>query len=644
MVYCNISNSSFSYKKKMVQPTPAKILVNISLDVELNNELLSWAIGAAARPNDTIVALHILGKDSSRKLESTTYSKTSLRQAKAFVISMVGEFYETCQSKQVNLEARVSSGSSIGRGLIDEAISIGASYLVVGGLRKRNQSQRSSLGIMKYCFEHAPDYCSVVTVGISRQSQQHLDSECSPLEASSCQISSIRPNKDARVGNDIPLYKFFDSNIREEQSFRKKKNQQRSPTQSSNDKPSPRAVLDGPHGIEEGYLSHEESSIAESPKMQLKEQGRSNIWKHLSPMRLLFPFRSTFDGRVRDRSQSFSDKENRQPSWSCFSYEEISNATNHFHQAIAFADNIVGRGGYAVVYRGDLCDGRTIAVKRLAKDNTDENKQKEFLMELGVLGHVCHPNTACLIGCCFENGLHLIFEFSPNGNLSSALHGKDCNMLEWPVRYKIVIGIARGLHYLHKCCKRRIIHRDIKASNVLLGPDFEPQITDFGLAKWLPKQWTHHSVIPIEGTFGYLAPEYFMHGIVDEKTDVFAFGVLLLEIITGRRPIDMSKQSLMFWAKPLIESVNIEALADSKLESNYDVDEMRRLVLTASYCIRQSSLWRPSMNEVLQLLTNGNDSEIAQNWRMHECKVDEIDDYTVDFDSRSSTNQIFQDC
>ncbi|KAF9617613.1 hypothetical protein IFM89_037676 [Coptis chinensis] len=363
---------------------------------------------------------------------------------------------------------------------------------------------------MKYCFEHAPDYCSVVTVGISRQSQQHLDSECSPLEG--------------------------------EQSFRKKKNQQRSPTQSSNDKPSPRAVLDGPHGIEEGYLSHEESSIAESPKMQLKEQGRSNIWKHLSPMRLLFPFRSTFDGRVRDRSQSFSDKENRQPSWSCFSYEEISNATNHFHQAIAFADNIVGQGGYAVVYRGDLCDGRTIAVKRLEKDNTDENKQKEFLMEVGVLGHVCHPNTACLIGCCLENGLHLIFEFSPNGNLSSALHGKDCNMLEWPVRYKIVIGIARGLHYLHKCCKRRIIHRDIKASNVLLGPDFEPQITDFGLAKWLPKQWTHHSVIPIEGTFGYLAPEYFMHGIVDEKKDVFAFGVLLLEIITGRRPIDMSKQ------------------------------------------------------------------------------------------------------
>ncbi|KAF9622465.1 hypothetical protein IFM89_031671 [Coptis chinensis] len=225
-------------------------------------------------------------------------------------------------------------------------------------------------------------------------------------------------------------------------------------------------------------------------------------------MRLLFPFRSTFDGRVRGRSRVSLTKKTGNLLGFASSYEEISNATNHFHQ-----DNIVGRGGYQWYLRGDLCDGRTIAVKRLAKDNTDENKQKEFLMELGVLGHVCNPNTTCLIGCCFENGLHLIFEFSPNGNLSSALY-------------------------------------------------------DFGLAKWLPKQWTHHYVIPIEGTFGYLAPEYFMHGIVDEKTDVFAFGVLLLEIITGRRPIDMSKQSLMFWEKPLIESVNIEALADSKLEKS----------------------------------------------------------------------------
>ncbi|THU47838.1 hypothetical protein C4D60_Mb09t19860 [Musa balbisiana] len=245
------------------------------------------------------------------------------------------------------------------------------------------------------------------------------------------------------------------------------------------------------------------------------------------------------------------------PSWRCFSYEEISRATNKFHP-----DNLVGRGGFAEVFKGSLRSGQNVAVKRLAKGEAGQLKEKEFLVELGILGHVRHPNTANLIGCCIENGLHLI--------------------------------------------------------------------SDFGLAKWLPKQWTHHSVIPIEGTFGYLAPEYFMHGIVDEKTDVFAFGVLLLEIVTGRRPVDTSKQSLLVWAKPLIESGRIAELADPKLEGKYDMDQMQRLVLTASYCVRQSSIWRPPMSKVLGLLTNDRDSLEAQiRSIIPECQVDEMDDYNL---------------
>ncbi|CAI0402903.1 unnamed protein product [Linum tenue] len=203
-------------------------------------------------------------------------------------------------------------------------------------------------------------------------------------------------------------------------------------------------------------------------------------------------------------------------------------------------------------------------------------------------------------------------------------------VLEWDTRYRIALGVARGLHYLHKCCKHRIIHRDIKASNVLLGPDYEPQITDFGLAKWLPNKWTHHAVIPIEGTFGYLAPEYFMHGIVDEKTDVYSFGVLLLEIISGRRPVDSSMQNLLLWAKPLMESGNVAELADPKLEGKYEADQMYRVVLTASYCVRQSAAWRPSMSEVLELLTTGQqDSEVAKSWRIPKFTSDELDDFSM---------------
>ncbi|XP_041018987.1 receptor-like cytosolic serine/threonine-protein kinase RBK1 isoform X3 [Juglans microcarpa x Juglans regia] len=174
--------------------------------------------------------------------------------------------------------------------------------------------------------------------------------------------------------------------------------------------------------------------------------------------------------------------------------------------------------------------------------------------------------------------------------------------LEWKIRFKVAIGVAEGLDYLHHNCHRRIIHRDIKASNILLTQDYNAQISDFGLAKWLPEKWAHHVVFPIEGTFGYLAPEYFMHGIVDEKTDVFAFGVLLLELITGRRAVDSSRQSLAIWAKPLLDTYNVKELADPRLGDAYDPSEMKRAMYAASMCIHHLSSMRPQMNGVVQIL------------------------------------------
>jgi serine/threonine protein kinase len=129
-------------------------------------------------------------------------------------------------------------------------------------------------------------------------------------------------------------------------------------------------------------------------------------------------------------------------------------------------------------------------------------------------------------------------------------------------------------------------------------------MSDFGLAKWLPKQWTHHTVTPIEGTFGYLAPEYFIHGIVDEKKNVFAFGFFLLELITGRQPIDSSQQSLVIWAKPFIDSRNIRGLADPCINDKYNVHEMRCVIFTISLCVQQSTHLLPCMGHVLQLLTS----------------------------------------
>ncbi|KAF5461782.1 hypothetical protein F2P56_017853 [Juglans regia] len=588
-------------------PAPAKILIGLSFDAEESKEALSWAIGVVARPDDSIVAVHVLvGKEKKNEVVKKKQSK--FRQAKAYVISVLGEFAKTCQSKQINLEARVVFSSSVGKGLIEEVKSISADLLLLRGSRKR--TNRFSHETTGYCFEHAPESCTVISVGKWGRAQQYSDQS-----SSGWSNGSIDSDREAS-----PL---------------------QTPTVSDTkkDKNSPKSVLDElgqeSNSAADDSFSSGETRISESPPLASNFRSQSKTRKQPSPCRL---FSAIFGSPLRKTKGSLSDKERQQPLLKCFSYEEISNATSNFHP-----DNIVGRGGYSEVYRGDLSGGKTIAVKRLAKDNKDANKEREFLMELGIIGHVSHPNTASLVGYCFEKGFYLILDFSQNGNLSSALHGKTCRSLEWPIRYKIAIGVARGLHYLHKCCKHRIIHRDIKASNVLLGPDYEPQITDFGLAKWLPNKWTHRAVTPIEGTFGYLAPEYFMHGIVDEKIDVFAFGVLLLEIVTGRRPVDSSKQNLVLWAKPLMESGNLRQLADPKLEGKYDLEELHRIVLTASLCVRQSSIWRPSMSEVLELLSSGQDSKFAKSRRIPKFTSDELDDYSMAFGYEVPTEICLED-
>ncbi|KAG5011922.1 hypothetical protein AAZX31_09G052900 [Glycine max] len=294
------------------------------------------------------------------------------------------------------------------------------------------------------------------------------------------------------------------------------------------------------------------------------------------------------------------------PSWKCFSYEELFDATNDFS-----SENVIGRGGYAEVYKGTLNGGDEVAVKRLTRTSTDERKEKEFLLEIGTIGHVRHSNVLPLLGCCIDNGLYLVFELSTVGSVASLIHDENLPPLDWKTRYKIALGTARGLHYLHKGCKRRIIHRDIKASNILLTADFEPKISDFGLARWLPSQWTHHSIAPIEGTFGHLAPEYYLHGVVDEKTDVFAFGVFLLEVISGRKPVDGSHQSLHSWAKPILSKGEIENLVDPRLGGAYDVTQFNRVAFAASLCIRASATCRPIMSEVL---------EVMEEWEMDKGK------------------------
>ncbi|CDY66762.1 BnaCnng52260D [Brassica napus] len=278
-----------------------------------------------------------------------------------------------------------------------------------------------------------------------------------------------------------------------------------------------------------------------------------------------------------------------------FSFSDLKTATNNFAP-----ENLIGKGGYAEVYKGKFSNGQMVAIKRLMRGNSEEIII-DFLSEMGIMAHVNHPNIAKLLGYGVEGGMHLVLELSPHGSLASMLYSSKEKM-KWSIRYKIALGVAEGLVYLHSGCHRRIIHRDIKAANILLTHDFLPQICDFGLAKWLPEHWTHHIVSKFEGTFGYLAPEYLTHGIVDEKTDVFALGVLLLELVTGRRALDYSKQSLVLWAKPLMKKNKIRELIDPSLAGEYEWTQIKLVVLAASLSIQESSLERPGMSQVVEIL------------------------------------------
>ncbi|GJZ87116.1 receptor-like cytosolic serine/threonine-protein kinase RBK2 isoform X1 [Tanacetum coccineum] len=287
-------------------------------------------------------------------------------------------------------------------------------------------------------------------------------------------------------------------------------------------------------------------------------------------------------------------------SWTNFSLKELKTATNNFSR-----ENLIGEGGYSEVYKGHLHDGQLIAVKRLIR-GTPEEMTSDFLSELGILVHVKHPNISHVIGYGVDDGMYLVLPLSQYGSLASLLSGQK-EKLEWGARYNIAIGTASGLSYLHEGCQRRIIHRDIKAANILLSEDFEPKISDFGLAKWLPDQWLNLTVSQFEGTFGYLAPEIFLNGLIDEKTDVYAYGVLLLEIITGRPALDESQKSLVMWAKPLIASKNFEELLDPHLSGACDVEQLNRIVSVASICINHVPTERPKMGQVYRMLKGEED-------------------------------------
>ncbi|CAA3005232.1 cold-responsive kinase 1-like [Olea europaea subsp. europaea] len=285
-----------------------------------------------------------------------------------------------------------------------------------------------------------------------------------------------------------------------------------------------------------------------------------------------------------------------------YSYKELQLATENFNPR-----NKIGEGGFGSVYKGRLKDGSLAAIKVLSV----ESKQgvREFLTEIITISGMEHENLVKLYGCCAERDHRiLVYGYVENNSLSQTLLGDGYSNIQfsWRTRTKICIGVARGLAFLHEEVRPHIIHRDIKPSNILLGKDLTAKISDFGLAKLFPDNLTHIST-RVAGTIGYLAPEYAMQGQLTRKADVYGFGVLLLEIVSGRcntnKRLPVEERYLLETAWKLYEKRELIQLVDMTLEGDFDMDEACRYLKIGLLCTQDMPKSRPAMSTVLKLLT-----------------------------------------
>jgi serine/threonine protein kinase len=284
-----------------------------------------------------------------------------------------------------------------------------------------------------------------------------------------------------------------------------------------------------------------------------------------------------------------------------FRYADLQYATKNFSEKL-------GAGSFGSVFKGSLSGSTTIAVKRL--DGVRQG-EKQFRAEVSSTGVVQHVNLVKLIGFCCEGDRRLlVYEYMPNGSLDSHLFQSNGTVLDWTVRYQIALGVARGLAYLHASCRDCIIHCDIKPENILLDGSFTPKVADFGMAKFLGRDFSH-VVTTMRGTVGYLAPEWISGTAITSKVDVYSYGMVLLEIISGSRNASKQQSSQdgdvqeayfpVRVARGLVDG-DIASLVDANLLGEANMEEVERVCKVACWCIQDVEFDRPTMSEVVQFL------------------------------------------
>ncbi|KNA16239.1 hypothetical protein SOVF_090890 [Spinacia oleracea] len=293
-----------------------------------------------------------------------------------------------------------------------------------------------------------------------------------------------------------------------------------------------------------------------------------------------------------------------------FSYKELKTVTNDFKSS-----NKVGEGSFGSVYKGCLEDGSTVAVKVLSVELESLQGEREFISEITALSNIKHANLISLKGCCISSGNRfLIYDYMENNSIALAFQGgyESRRKFSWKIRKELLLGIAKGLAFLHEEVKPHIVHRDIKPANILLDKNFKPKIADFGLAKLFMDNTSHVST-RVAGTLGYLAPEYAISGHLTRKSDIYSFGVLLLHMVSGLPVVESNlEQGDTYLVKKVwkvYKAKNLQQLMDPSLDGDYPEEEASEVLKVGLLCVQETSGLRPQMSAVVKMLTDGKSRE-----------------------------------
>uniref|UniRef100_A0A0E0MKB3 Protein kinase domain-containing protein n=1 Tax=Oryza punctata TaxID=4537 RepID=A0A0E0MKB3_ORYPU len=632
------------------------VVVGVRDDAE-GRELLTWALAMVASAGDRVVALHV-ATPAAAVADQEGAMKMAARRIRATesLAALLRAYHDFCDLNQISLELRICHGSSIKKTLVNEASSYGAAHLILGVTNNsrshlRPSSSSSSTTVAKYCEKRVPPSCSVLAVVNGRvvyrrdASQQQLNQCISPLVETPRRIY----RKLVRAATMINREKSQDDtaiagggrhlrrNISTPTSAPVSPVVAFTPRQARSPEVAAGWPLLSPD-LKSALPEWTEMSVARwamhlpsrcpalSPLNPCKNSGDQATSPAITASETPSP---AIDDAAEQVAEELASLRNKYSSkYTMFSYSELARITCNFSP-----DQIIGKGGASEVYKGCCDDGKEVAVKVL---KSSDKVIEELVSEMEIVSSVRHDNAMPLTGFCLDDGgeLMLVYDYMARGSLEEILHGEKEGkyMFGWPERFKVAAGVARALVYLHggDGNGRPVIHRDVKSSNILVSEDFQPKLCDFGLALWAAEAASPVTGDDIAGTFGYLAPEYFMHGKVSDKIDVYAFGVVLLELVSGRKPVSSGggkgKESLVMWANTIIQGGKLTDLVDPSLPTD-DGGEVERMTLAAALCIRRSPQRRPSIANVLNLLDGDGD---AVRWARSQAGLSAGDDGDVD--------------